>query len=277
MDLWTAFFLGIIQGLTEFLPVSSSGHLVIFGHLFGMKEPALLFDVSVHVGTLFAVILFFKKDIADILSGVYRAIVNKIRSRTGFHEFFHDESVWFCILIIAGSVPTAIIGLFIKKAADEIYASLTITGSMLLITGLLLWILRRIPEGGKEISNCSISRGFMIGISQGLSVLPGLSRSGSTIATGLFLGLDRETAARYSFLLSIPAIIGAEFLSLKDASGGVDMPIILGTISAGMVGFFALKFLVYLVNQGRLFLFSPYCWAVGSAALIWGITGKGGL
>ena len=270
MELIHAVILGIVQGLTEFLPVSSSGHLVIFQHLFGLKESELFFDVSVHMGTLAAVIIFFWKEIRSIIISLLRFSESLIKREIHFSHIHEDADLKLALMIIIGSVPTAIIGLLLKKASDQIFSSVPIAGAMMIITGLFLWVTRWFKkEGSKKFS---IKEALLIGIVQGLAVMPGISRSGSTIAAGIFLGLNREMAARYSFLLSIPAILGAEILVLKDLSG-LNIPIsstITGTVSAFIVGYFSLKLLLYIVKKGQLHIFAPYCWIIGLAALIWG-------
>ena len=270
MELIHAVILGIVQGLTEFLPVSSSGHLVIFQHLFGLKESELFFDVSVHMGTLAAVTIFFWKEIRSIIISLLRFSESLIKREIPFSRIHDDADLKLALMIIIGSVPTAIIGLLLKKASDQIFSSVSIAGAMMIITGLVLWVTHRFKkEGSKKFS---IKEALLIGIVQGLAVMPGISRSGSTIAAGIFLGLNREMAARYSFLLSIPAILGAEILVLKDLSG-LNIPIsstITGTVSAFIVGYFSLKLLLYIVKKGQLHIFAPYCWIIGLAALIWG-------
>jgi undecaprenyl-diphosphatase len=196
------------------------------------------------------------------------------KRQAAFGDMWEDADVKLAALIIIGSVPTGIIGILFRKIADQLFSSVFLVGCALLVTGLLLWITRWIEKEGKDLSGFSVKDALLIGTVQGLAITPGISRSGSTIATGLLLGLSRETAARYSFLLSIPAIIGAvgaEMLSLKYLSAQTfDMATLLGTVVAGVVGYFALALLVYIVKKGQLHFFSPYCWFVGASAMIWG-------
>jgi undecaprenyl-diphosphatase len=158
----------------------------------------------------------------------------------------------------------------LSKGADKIFSSVSITGFMLLINGLLLWSTRRIKKEGA--ADFSIKKALLIGIVQGLAVIPGISRSGSTIATAIFLGLNKEMAVRYSFLLSIPAIIGAEILVLKDLSDPMISfsATLMGTVSAFIIGYFSLKLLLYIVKKRQLHFFAPYCWIIGLVALFWG-------
>ncbi|HUV51362.1 MAG TPA: undecaprenyl-diphosphate phosphatase [Anaerolineae bacterium] len=272
MDSFQAIILGIIQGLTEFLPVSSSGHLVIFQNLFGLKEPELFFDISVHVGTLAAIVIFFRKEIRAIIISLAHFIALALKKRCSFHDVYEDEDAKLAILIVVGSIPTAIIGILFHKIADTLFSSVVVVGFMLIITGLLLWGTRLIKKDRKSINSFSVRDALIIGLVQGMAIMPGISRSGSTIAAGLFLGLNRETAARYSFLLSIPAIMGAAALSLNNLSADNVLPLkvtFFGAFTSCVVGYWALKLLVKIVKHGRIQIFAPYCWAIGILALIW--------
>jgi len=265
-----AIFLGAIQGLTEFLPVSSSGHLVLFQNLFGLKEPELLFDICLHVGTLAAVLIVFYREILDILTALIQ-IPGRLRSAGSIANLLAgDRSLRMALLIVVGSIPTAVIGLLFKEITDRLFGSLTIVGCMLLVTGTLLWLTRAIRSQGRPVEQTTLKDAILIGIVQGLAILPGISRSGSTIATALFLGVNRTVAGRYSFLLSIPAIVGALALSLDTPELHTTIP--LGTILAGSVvsaavGWMALVILLRVVDRGQLHRFAPYCWIVGAITL----------
>jgi undecaprenyl-diphosphatase len=260
--------LGVVQGLTEFLPVSSSGHLVLFQKLFGLNEPGLIFEVSVHMGTLTAVVIFFRKEILGLLTALGRLAATVARGEPA-GAVLADPEVRLAALIVVGSVPTAAIGLIFNEMADQLYNSTALVGCMLLVTGTLLWATGRLKPEGRSVAAFKFPAALAIGVVQGMAILPGISRSGATIATGLFLGLDGPTAARYSFLLSIPAILGAQVLSLADLGGYPPHPGILltGTLTAALVGYAALAFLVYIVNKNRMPLFAPYCWILGAATL----------
>ncbi len=265
--------LGIIQGLTEFLPISSSGHLVLSQRLFGMTEPALFFNISVHVGTLLAVILFFRKEIQNIIGALIGAAGRVVRKEAGLGEVMAEDDVRMGVLIVVGSVPTAVLGLLFNEAADLLFSSVAIVGWMLIVTGTFLWITRWVSKEGEGMEGLATRNAFIIGTVQGLAILPGISRSGATISAGLFLGLNRETAARYSFLLSIPAILGAEMLALKDVTSetaGVTLTTLAGAVAAAITGYCALVFLLFVIRKGRLHMFAPYCWLVGAGALILG-------
>lgn len=272
MTIIQALVLGIVQGLTEFLPISSSGHLVLVQHLYGLREAELSFDVSVHVGTLAAVILYFRRDILDILGGLMRALLGMLAHGTARDS--DRPHVRLAGLIVLGSIPTAAIGLALHGIADRLFASPLITGAMLLLTGALLFATRpsRHPrnDAGRPLEALTIKDALVIGLVQGLAVMPGISRSGSTIAVGILTGIRHESAARFSFLLSIPAVAGAALLVLKDAlgQGRVHLPTcLLGGLTAMVVGYAALALLVFLVQKGRLYVFAPYCWVVGCIAI----------
>lgn len=270
MELIEAIILGIIQGLTEFLPVSSSGHLVIFQHLFGMKEPELVFDIAVHMGTLMAVVIYFKNELLGIIGAVIKMARQLVKKEATWIDAWNDPETKMALLIIIGSVPTALIGIGFHQIADQIFSSVRMVGVMLLITGTFLWLTRWLKQSGQGIGTFSSKKALVVGCAQGLAILPGISRSGSTIAAGMFLGLNRELAARFAFLLSIPAICGAALLAASDLAGGNESSftlITVGILSAAVVGYLSLKMLVFIVKKGRMYLFSPYCWVVGLLAL----------
>ena len=274
MELYQGVMLGILQGLTEFLPVSSSGHLVMGQNFFGISEPALSFDISLHMGTLLAVAVVFFSDIKAMVLSLGELF--KKGSSWGSVKTLLKENndVKFAALIIVGSVPTAVLGLMLKDYVHALFSSLVLVGLMLMVTGTFLWFTKRVTGQGKKIEEFGFGTALFIGLCQGIAVIPGISRSGATIAAGLFAGLERETAARYSFLLSIPAIVGAEILSLRDsfASGAVvDSVTIWGTLAAFVAGLLALVVLLRIVRKGRLYLFAPYCWAIGLIAIISGV------
>ena len=275
MTLLQAVILGIVQGITEYLPISSSGHLVLAQHLFGLREPALMFDVAVHVGTLGAVVVYFRQDLINMLRAVVRFSLNILRGRASWRDLWQDPDLRLATLVVLGTVPTVILGLFFKPLADRLFSSTALVGAMLLITGLLLWSTRWIKRPGHGIGETSGGQALLIGLVQGLAILPGISRSGATIVAGLWSGLDRATATRFSFILSLPAIVGATILVAADAIGtpeaAVSLPAMAaGMLAAGVVGYLALRFLVYMVQRSRLFVFAPYCWLVGIVTLLTG-------
>ena len=251
MELLQVIILGLVQGLTEFLPVSSSGHLVIFQHFFNITE-GLTLDVFLHFGTLVAVIIAYWEDIVDIIT-------------------FKAEYRKFTWYILLGSVPAGVIGILYKDKIEHAFSSVKMVGFMLIITGILLWLSDRIQNQERKMEEMTLVDSIVVGCAQAFAILPGVSRSGSTIVAGLFKGLDRKLAAKYSFLLSIPVIGGAtllQVLDLMETGFGVFGPLELasGTIAAAVSGYFAIKLLVKLVNQEKLSIFAYYCW--GLALLI---------
>jgi undecaprenyl-diphosphatase len=275
MEWIQAITLGTIQGLTEFLPISSSGHLVIFQYIFGLREAELLFDISVHLGTLVAVIIFLRKEVVSIIRSLVRGTADVFSGNPERRKaLFQDPDLRLALLVIIGSIPTAAIGLMFKQMAETLFSTILIVGVNLIITGCLLWFTRRFGSRGRSLERLSWRDALMIGTVQGIAILPGISRSGSTISTGIFLGINHELSARFSFLLSIPAVLGATLLSFREfigVDGAVWQIWLAGMFSAGIVGYLALKILVYIVRNGNLFSFAPYCWLTGSIALWWGI------
>lgn len=256
MSLLDAIFLGIVQGLTEFLPISSDGHLAIAQHyLPGFTRPGLFFDVMLHVGTLGAILLYFSRDVARLTTSLWRKGSEARRDRRMIG------------LIVIASLPTAVIGLALKDHVEQWAGNMAVVGAMLILTGTLLFVCERYRRGSRRGEGAlSTGDALLTGIAQGLAVLPGLSRSGSTIATLLFRGVDGETAARFSFLMAIPAIAGAALLSLKDLDRLADgnLPACLaGTGVAFLVGMLAIRLLLGLIRRQRLLCFTWYCWLVG--------------
>jgi len=281
MNSLQAIVLGTIQGLTEFLPISSSGHLVISQHLFGLKESALLFDISVHMGTLMAIIIYFGKELREIIASVVRCVRLLLKREASLTDIYEDSYIKLAVFIVIGTIPTAILGIGLHNVSDTLFSSVVIVGSMLVVTGVLLfmtgfllWSTTWIHKEGATISQFSIKKAVIVGLIQGVAIIPGISRSGATIAAGLFLGLDKETAAKYSFLLSIPAILGAGILILKDIHAYTALPLkimLVGFMTSGIVGYCSLRFLVHIVKKGQLHFFAPYCWLAGIMALFYGL------
>lgn len=273
MSPFEAIVLGVIQGLTEFLPISSSGHLVLFQHLLGFRQPEILFDVCLHMGTLAAICTVFFREIVQILNTMLTLPV-KSRAAGGLQTLYRtDEAVRMAALIVVGSVPTALMGLIFHQFAERIFASVPLVGVMLLLTGCLLWLTRRATQPGRPVLGLTPKDALAVGIAQGLAILPGISRSGATISAALYAGVDRRTAGRYSFLLSIPAILGAlvleadASLSQTNISAGI---MLIGAITAAVIGYGALQILLFVVHRGKMYQFAPYCWLAGTAALLLG-------
>ncbi len=243
--------LGMIQGVTEFLPVSSSGHLVLIQTLFGLKE-MLFYDVLLHFATLLAVILFFYKDIIG---------------------YFKNLKIIFYIVVL--TIPTGIIGVIVKKYFSFVFENVLISGICLVITGLWLWIAETVyTKNVKEkikIYNIGILKALLIGVVQGMSVLPGISRSGSTLGSALIMNIDKFQAVKFIFISSIPAILGATFLELKEVMEGTiifQKVYIYGMITAFIFAILSLKFLIKIVSKQKLKYFSYYCWTVGLISIL---------
>jgi undecaprenyl-diphosphatase len=270
MSLLQALFLGLIQGLTEFLPVSSSGHLAIFQNLFGLKEPSLFFDVAVHFGTLLATVIVLRQEVYTLVKGLlsfFSHLVSKKETSPGEDA---RKMARLAGLIVIGLLPIVLVGFFLQDTITFLFGSLRAVGIFLVVTGILLWTTRAVKEGGKATTTMSMADALTIGIAQACAVCPGISRSGATIACGLFRHLKKTEAVRFSFLLSIPAIIGAMVLKWENPllHEGELLNLIFGTLMATIVGYICLRVLIGMVQRGHLHYFSPYCWVLGSVAVI---------
>lgn len=272
MDIIQAIIIGIAQGLTEFLPVSSSAHLVFVPQLLG-TESSLAFDTVLHIGTLVAVVTFYWKDIIHMLKAFFSSLMDLTRGQ--FHDKLQEDQykklAW---LVIIGTIPAGIVGILFKDFFEGLFTNIPVVGFFLLITGVLLYtseMASRKISNKKNIKEFSIKNSLIIGIAQACAIAPGISRSGATISAGLFLGMDRKLAARYSFLLSIPAILGAALVQIKDIASVVDVSTaaaIAGFIAAAITGYLAIKIVIKLISERDLLIFSYYCWIVGALALI---------
>jgi len=266
MNVLDAVALGIMQGLTEFLPVSSSGHLVILRNLLGFSAPQLLLDTVLHLATLGAVCVFFRRDIFEIFFEFKQWLLESRRLRDLMKTSHGSLAVW----VIIGTLPTAAIGLGFRGYFEDLFGSPSAVGSMLLVTGCIVGMTRLIPESYNTRSRLGLWVALSVGVAQGLAVTPGISRSGITIVCALLFGLQRDLAGRFSFLLSIPAILGALVLQLdSDAAAQIG----LGALAAGfvvslIVGVGALRLLMGMLARGRLFYFTPYCWLAGVLVLL---------
>lgn len=274
MELYQGIILGIVQGLTEFLPVSSSGHLVLGQIFFGMTQSQLAFDISVHMGTLLAVVVVYASDILAIILSLFRFAGKIFLLKPPVNLISQDQNLQMAGLIAVGSIPTAVLGLVLKQFEHILFTSQLLVGIMLILTGTILWLSRRYYFNEHKVSGSGIQlagKALFVGFCQGCAVVPGISRSGVTIAAGMVMGFDRDRAARFSFLLSIPAILGAQVLSIKDMMGKglvIDNVTISATVIAFITGLIALKLLLKLVHSGRFHLFAPYCWVIGALVIL---------
>ncbi len=267
MDFLSAFLLGILQGITEFLPVSSSGHLVIGQCLLGWKEPDVFFDVCLHIGTLIAVVAVFWQEVMDLAMGGLRVALRPFRRGK-----LMDSQERMFLLVVVGTIPTVILALFVRHYIEQMFASISAVSFNLIITGTFLWMTRYVPRREpRYVRRTRWRDALFVGIAQGLALSPGISRSGATISAGLYVGLDREWAGRFSFLLFVPAVFGALILeSSKINFDAVQVrPVLLGTFTAAVVGYFALLVLLKVIRSGRFYLFAPYCWTLGLVGLAW--------
>lgn len=270
MTVFQAILLGTLQGLTEFLPVSSSGHLVLLQYFFGLREPELLFDILVHVATLFAVLMVYGRDVWKLVGACPGLATVFAQHAPGYDKDLADARRLGLFIVVA-NIPTAIIGLCFETTFEHLFATSWAVGVALLLTGGLLWSLKRTTERHQGVPNMKVWHALLIGLVQGLAITPGISRSGSTIAAALWCGLNRELAARFSFLIAIPAILGAlllKFNAFSTLAGDQTGLIVGGMVSALVVGYIALKFLLRLLMRGRLWRFAVYCWLIGIGAIV---------
>ena len=268
-----AIILGIIQGITEWLPISSSGHLVITKYLLNL-QPDILFDVLLHYGSLIVILTMFYKDITKIVYALIPKSFFKRKYKTFKQHYYYRQYRKLAYYIIIASIPTALAGYYLHDVFESLFSDIFAVSIALLITGLILFSTKfksQYPITRKNPNN--ILKSFTIGISQALAIIPGISRSGSTISTGLLLGFSRKQAARFSFLLAIPAIFGATLYQINTTPNYVFnseylIPILVGTITSIIVGFLSLKWLLRIIKKGHLHRFAYYCWIVGILILI---------
>lgn len=280
MELLKAIILGFIQGVAEFLPISSSGHLAIFKHVLGFNtDTGLLFDVLLHLGTLAAVFVAFYKDIFELIKEGFSIIGQFFKSLFGC--LFKKEK-WqpvvttpyrrFVMLVIISTIPTGIMGILLEDAINAASATLIVPGILLLINGIQLLISDRLPDGNQTEADASYVKAGIVGVAQGVATFPGISRSGTTITACLACGFKREFAVKYSFIMSIPAILGALVLELMDFSpemlSASDMVnYLLGTVIAGVVGYVCIKTMLVIVRGKKFKYFAYYCFAMGLFAV----------
>lgn len=267
MSIPQALCLGLLQGITEFLPVSSSGHLVLVQHLFGLREPELLFDIVVHAGTLGAVLVMFRADLLGMIRDLrqIRPLQAGTWAAAGNRPGEGARLLW---LLVLGSTPTALIGALFRDTFEGLFASAPTVGLALWATGLLLLWSRWARHWKMDLPTPLDA--LLVGLAQGVAITPGISRSGATIVASLLRGLKPELAFRFSFLLSIPAILGAMGLEVFHLGAWQHdwQVLMVGFLSAFVVGCAALKILLAVVGRGRLFYFAPYCFAVGTLVIV---------
>ena len=267
MSLIHSILLGLIQGVAEFLPISSSGHLAIAEQLLDMEGASEIpgfFDVLLHLGTLVAVFVAYWPEIWEMIQEFFRGIGDLVRGTTPTPV---PPARRMILLVIVGTLPLFVILPF-KDWIEGLSSNLYVVGGALLVTGCLLFASDRVRKGHKNERSTRLTDTLLVGAAQALATCPGLSRSGTTITAGCFLGFERKFAVRYSFILSIPAVLGANILSLKDALGGdvvwKDVPVYLvGVVVAAVVGYACIRLLKMIADKGKFGAFAYYCWAVG--------------
>jgi undecaprenyl-diphosphatase len=257
-----ALILGLLQGLTEFLPVSSSGHLELGGAIFGLQDPEsyFTFNVLVHGATFASVMVVFFNDIKSLL--------------INFLKFKWNPETRFVLLLLASAVPVAIVGLLFEEQIESLFSGhIVLVGFMLLVTATLLFLTKFVKKTGKDLS---LGKVILIGLAQTLAIIPGVSRSGATISTALFLGVDRQKAIKFSFLMALIPIFGANFLKIIKMSDGFSTsdigaaPLIIGVVAAFVAGLIACKWMLEIVRKGNIAYFSIYCLIIGLAAIVIG-------
>lgn len=268
MNYFEAAILGLVQGLTEFLPVSSSGHLAIFKRILGADalSATLTMDILLHVGTLFAVFFVYYRDIGALIREGFAMLWDLLRGKPDFKSPYRR----FVLMVILGSVPAAVFGILFKDAISTL--PLYAVGAALFLTAILLWISDKITEGKKTMENTPYRSAFTVGLFQAVAILPGISRSGSTIAGARLMGFTREFAVKYSFILSIPAILGAAVLDLGDVLQNPALmpeigPAVVGMLVSAACGFLAMRWLLSLVKNKKFHYFSYYCVVMGLVAI----------
>lgn len=271
MNFLSAILLGIIQGLTEFLPVSSSGHLVLAQHFFGLKESGdTVFEVFMHLGSLLAVLIFFRQKIWSLIVSLF-----KWKRDVGYETHRRNRNI--IIYLFFATLATGVLYLLLRDFFEGLYAQPLVVALMLIVTGVIVNISDRLKTGSIPASDMGVPRSLFIGLLQGIAIIPGISRSGSTITGSLLVGVKRREAAEFSFLLSIPAILGANVTNLgafKQLSLSVFAMYLGGFVASFIVSLLVIGFMMELIARARLRYFSWYCWAAGIISAIIIIFGK---
>ena len=272
-----AIILGVVQGVAEFLPISSSGHLSLLQYFLGMENNDNLFNILLHFATLIAVCVAYRRDIGEMILEFFRAIGDMVRGRTTKGN--PPEARRMILLIILGTLPLFLVVL-VKDRVEALGNNPTFVSGALLVTGFILFFSDRMAKGHKTVRTATVKDVLLVGVAQAIATIPGISRSGSTISAGMALGFDRKFAVRYSFLMSLPAVLGATLLEVVDVASAqtVISPEVVpmyavGMVLAGVVGFFSIKLVNLLASKGKFGAFAYYCWAVGLLALIGSLVG----
>lgn len=262
--MFEAFILGLVQGLGEFLPISSSGHLVVAPWLFGFKDPGLGFDVALHWATLLAVVVYFRRDVWLLVKGFVRSLSSKTRN---FKQDLYQRLAW---LIAISSIPGALIGMLLEKQAETVFRSPLLVAFTMLGFGLVLWTVDYISSKKNTLEHIGFWHALWIGVSQAFAIIPGVSRSGSTMTTALALGYKRADAARFSFLMSIPIIFGAGLIKVDEFGAGAGGgELFVGFVTAAVSGFLAIKYLLKFLTSHNFNVFVWY--RIIFAGLVFGL------
>lgn len=258
-------FLGIVQGVTEPLPVSSSGHIVIIKDLFGVSTPGLSFEIIVHFGSLIAIIFIYRKDLLKLIMESIAYIHHR--------EEENKDSFLFTFYLLVATFITGVIGLIFEQYISEELSTPFVVGLALLVTGFFIWIIRNL-HGQKADNELTIKDAIIIGLAQSVALIPGISRSGATLIAAMLLGMKRDTALRFSFLLFIPVSLGINILSLDDIVNDAHfmtnlIPYMLAFMASLIATYFALKWFIDVMKKGKLIIFSIYCFVVGTAVVVY--------
>jgi len=257
MTAFQAVILGILQGLGEFLPISSTAHLILAPWFFGWSDPGLSFDGALHVGTLIAVVAFFWRDWISIFKAAFKSKVSDRTDRTDRTdgEAYSANLLW---LLVVASVPGALFGMLFDDKAEQALRNPLLIALTLSVVGLVLYLVDKYAVHKKEIGKITIKDSVIIGLSQAIAIIPGVSRSGATMTAGLSLGLSRESAARFSFLLSTPIIFGAALVKVPHLlKGGITLPILLGILASAITGYIAIKYMLRFIQKVG---YAPFFW-----------------
>ncbi len=273
MTLWMAILLGLVQGVAEFLPISSSGHLTLLQHFFGMEEVDNLYNILLHFATLIAVCIAYRRDIGEMILEFFRGVAALFSKRGAREAGRPPEARRLVMMVIVGTLPLFVV-LPIEGLVEGLGNHPAVVALMLLVTGCILFLSDRLARGTKNVRTATVKDALLVGVAQGIATIPGLSRSGTTISAGMMLGFDRKFAVRYSFLLSLPAVLGATLLQVVQAIGdeSIDLSLLpkylVGMVVAGVVGYFAIQLVKMLADKGKFGKFAYYCWIVGAVALV---------
>ncbi len=270
MTFLQAIILGFVQGATEFLPVSSSGHLVIAQTLFGLTNDNLAFDILLHLGTFFAIIAAYHNSVFNLIKEFFLMLFDLIRLK-GL-QLDKSKYRYYIVYIIIATIPATIVGVLFDDYISAAFSSIYLVSFTLFITGIILFFGEKLGKNNQgTIEKLGPGRSFIIGLFQMVAITPGISRSGTTMTGGLFCGLKKEEALEFSFLMALPAILGSVILNISDIKGLMDtalLPIIAGTVTAFIVGYLSIKLFNLIVKKGSLLYFSAYCWAVSFLLIV---------